>query len=463
MDRKNTFTLNAKQRITQKLNGLLGVWVGISFSGLLIWNGIVGMPSQNTSCNVPYPGNEAAISLQAGDTLCIPMGEVFTGRIEKLPKGALIRVNKNAIFQPIGLWEAEGSIDNHGLIVIEDILNAKGLKLDNKGKIEFRHAPGTDAKLDILNRLDASITFLSNISQLHAKLNIQNYGDVHFEGSVHLGKESKIENKGRLVLEESTVINGRVTNFGIVQSYEKVLLGPKANIQNHCNIVAPNAAEISHKGFNNNGSLLSSVGGELDKNLEAQDCASRFKSSKPVVLQFFRPQLIEDFAQLKWQVENSSRASYFELQRSFDNNNFSSLDRLEASEKEDQVYKFLDAGLRYEGESMVYYRLKMTNSQGKANYGPVVEMVLNDEKSIALQVAELEESRLSLRYKNPAQEKLELSLTDEQGTEVKKLDLAGDKAINQLDLDLTDIPAGNYTLSLSSQYSTQTEEIKVGS
>ncbi|MEL6256336.1 MAG: hypothetical protein AAFR87_30315, partial [Bacteroidota bacterium] len=108
MDRKNTFTFNAKQRITHKLNGLLGIWVGISFSGLLIWNGIVGMPSQNTSCNFPYPGNEAAISLQAGDTLCIPMGEVFTGRIEKLPKGALIRVNKNAIFQPIGLWEAEG-------------------------------------------------------------------------------------------------------------------------------------------------------------------------------------------------------------------------------------------------------------------------------------------------------------------------------------------------------------------
>ena len=103
MDRKNTFTLNAKQRITQKLNGLLGVWVGISFSGLLIWNGIVGMPSQNTSCNVPYPGNEAAISLQAGDTLCIPMGEVFTGRIEKLQEQLGEKLEANYYTLPHGI------------------------------------------------------------------------------------------------------------------------------------------------------------------------------------------------------------------------------------------------------------------------------------------------------------------------------------------------------------------------
>ncbi|MEM6799783.1 MAG: hypothetical protein AAF696_00180, partial [Bacteroidota bacterium] len=246
---KRRFHFKNDQRLSQKLNGLLGLWVGISFSGLLIWNGIVGMPSQISSCNYPYPGNEATINLKAGDTLCIPPGELFTGRIENLPKGALIRVNAQAMFQPIGIWNAKGSIDNYGLIVIDDQISTQGLGIDNKGKIEIRHNPGNKADLNILNRLGASINTSSNVSNLNSRITLENYGDIYFEGKIRIGSKTKIENNGRINFEDFSTLNGSVSNFGIIQAYEKILISQQAKVQNHCSFIAPNSREFSEASF----------------------------------------------------------------------------------------------------------------------------------------------------------------------------------------------------------------------
>ena len=459
MERKHTFTFKAKQRLSQRINSLLGVWVGISFSGLLIWNGIIGMPSQIANCNIPYPGNEAVIHLEVGDTLCIPQGEVFTGRIEKLPKGSLIRVNKKAIFQPIGLWEAKGSIDNHGLIVMEDILNAKGLLIDNKGKIDFRHELGADAKIEILNRLDGEINFLASINQLDANLQLDNYGDIQVEGELHLGNKTRIINNGRIVLERSAVINGQISNFGIVQSYEKVLIGRKANIINHCSFIATNAVEIESKGFSNNGILMKNSGEELEKALEQNSCASRFKASKPVVLQFFSPRKVESYARLRWQVEKGSKAAYFEIERSLDNNSFEILDRIDVSEKADQTYKFLDTNLKDINQGTVYYRLKITNSQGKHNFGPVAELVINEEKAVSLRIDEQGGDLINLNFSNPSGKPLEISLKDSRGHELKNMELGTGKVSDDFSLDIKDVPDGTYRISLISEDDIQTEEL----
>lgn len=380
MERKHTFRFNTGNKLSQKINSLLGVWVGISFSGLLIWNGIVGMPSHLSSCTLPYPGSEANISLRVGDTLCIPPGETFIGRIEHFPKGAHIKVYNNAIFQPIGLWNAKGSIENQGHIVMEEMLTADGLGIDNAGKIDVQQAPEKDAKLHILNRMDGSIRFKSNISYLQAKLDMQNYGDVYMEGDFRLGKHCKIENNGKIVLQRGFVIEGQISNFGIVQTYENLLLGKNANIYNHCSIISPNNDYYTHKGFKNNGSLLTSASQQLEEDLELTGCASRFKSSKPIILQFFSSKVESELPTLRWQVEKGSRASYFELERSFDKNTFYGIDRIDVSEQEDKIYKISDNGLdKGNASGKVYYRLRMINNQGSTNYSPVLEMALKDK------------------------------------------------------------------------------------
>jgi len=381
MERKHTFTANTKQKVSQKINGLLGVWVGISFSGLLIWNGIVGMPSQLSNCTVPYPGSEAVISLKVGDTLCIPAGETFKGKIESFPKGSQIRVSQHAIFDPIAFWDAKGSIENQGLFIMQNLLNADGLKIDNKGKIDVQQVPGTDANLSVLNRRDADIRFLSTVDHLDAKLNLQNYGNLYIESDFRMGKNCMIENNGKLVMQGTFVTDGRISNFGIVHSYENILLGKNANINNQCSFIAPNIDKITHPGFSNSGSILTTASNKLEAALKNPQCASRFQASNPIILQFFSSKFEKNLPVLKWQVEKGSNASSFELERSFDNSNFEGINFQEVSEDQDRIFKLSDKDLAASSSNVVYYRLRMTNTQGKVNYSPVIQMALNESLS----------------------------------------------------------------------------------
>lgn len=462
MGLQRRFHFKNNQKLSQKLNGLLGLWVGISFSGLLIWNGIVGMPSQISSCNTPYPGNEAVISLSPGDTLCIPAGEVFTGRLEKLPKGALIRVNAQAVFQPIALWNAKGSIDNHGLIVFEDLVNAQDLSIDNKGKINLKHNLGKKANLNILNRLGASINSFSNVTELNSQIKIENYGDVYFEGKIRIGEKVKIENNGRINFEEFSSLNGDISNFGIIQAYEKLLISRQARIQNHCSFIAPNSREFSDISFKNDGITLNQAGDKLEEELDKYACYPRFSEVNPVVLQYFRPKIQEELAVIRWQIDLGSKASFFELERSFDKDNFESLDRIDVEGKEHSTFEYIDSKLFGEQKSdQVYYRLKMTNLQGVENYGPTIQLSLDDTEGLGMRLEQYDENALYLSYSNPKNEKLDLQIKHKGGELVKQVEIAPDRALNEVLLDLKEFPSGDYEVVLSNDESFKMETIHI--
>ncbi|NIR52035.1 hypothetical protein GWO43_25790 [candidate division KSB1 bacterium] len=79
---------------------------------------------------------------------------------------------------------------------------------------------------------------------------------------------------------------------------------------------------------------------------------------------------------LKWTAQNEINLKGYEIERSFDNQNFKKIDFVEPSEeeKDKKEYSYEDKSVFKKNERTFYYRLKIVDDDEKHSYSKVISV-----------------------------------------------------------------------------------------
>ncbi len=157
---------------------------------------------------------------------------------------------------------------------------------------------------------------------------------------------------------------------------------------------------------------------------------------------------------LKWLTTQELNTSHFEVERSFDMRNFSSiglvLDGFTVNGT-DKSYQFKDNSTQLKGRSIAYYRLKQFDIDGKSTYSKVIAVRLEAKTGVVMQASP-----------NPFTEKLNVRFTSTENgnADIRIINLAGQtmlskqstisKGFNNILVDgLNQLAAGMYIAQLT--------------
>lgn len=157
---------------------------------------------------------------------------------------------------------------------------------------------------------------------------------------------------------------------------------------------------------------------------------------------------------LTWSVKNDDADHHYELQRSLNGTTFTTITTINRSTTGSTEYNYADRGINNLGTSILYYRIKQVDINGKINYSDI--KFLNVEKS---------ESQVNI-FPNPVKEgfyvniqfaaflsgTVKLNLVGANGQLIRSKELSSLQATNYY-FGISDLalPAGNYYLQIMSQ------------
>ncbi len=181
----------------------------------------------------------------------------------------------------------------------------------------------------------------------------------------------------------------------------------------------------------------------------------RYDESKPMLLDFKGIPAGDYVAQLDWSTSLEKNNSYFNIERSFDGNEFEQIGQLNATEKPGPVnsYQFFDKAAR-PGKN--YYRLQQVDIDGKDQYSPVRTVDF---------AAEVLTVHLS---PNPADDYLEVAIQSPTSkSHIKLIDATGrvvveeknDNKLLTVKLDVKKINPGTYTLVVETDMDKYAEKV----
>ena len=169
----------------------------------------------------------------------------------------------------------------------------------------------------------------------------------------------------------------------------------------------------------------------------------------PVKLQNFTVALSGADAQLRWLTASEVNTQEFIVERSDDGASFTRIGTVAAAGwATQQAYAFKDAGIANSGRSVVYYRLRTKDNDGKESISKVVTLNLKAGAGFSVQL-----------LGNPVQSEIRLSLAKTAAPVSLSLKDAGGRTLNTwqrkadggvLSLPVGPIPTGTYYLQVES-------------
>jgi hypothetical protein len=162
-------------------------------------------------------------------------------------------------------------------------------------------------------------------------------------------------------------------------------------------------------------------------------------SSLPLNLTGFNASLTERNVHLTWSSLNEQNVKGFEVERSSNGNDFSSIGRVTATNRSRASYNFSDNAPL---PGAAFYRLKMMDNDGTVKYSGVV--VVNNRRSLNAQL-----------FPNPTTGKLNvthpkasngavINIMSAEGKQVKTINVAAGTI--QTNLNVSELSNGNYIL-----------------
>jgi hypothetical protein len=178
----------------------------------------------------------------------------------------------------------------------------------------------------------------------------------------------------------------------------------------------------------------------------------------PVTLVDFSARATAGGTSLRWTTASELRNAYFEVQRSFDGQVFSPLGQVtgQGSKVAATTYQYTDASREGQAAARVYYRLRQVDADGTATYSPV-RTVAFAATAAAITLAP-----------NPATGNADLDLTQLPAGpyQVTVLDALGRSLLSQElvageahTLPLTQLPSGQYIVQVRSAKFSQTKRL----
>lgn len=162
------------------------------------------------------------------------------------------------------------------------------------------------------------------------------------------------------------------------------------------------------------------------------------------LLTFDAKKISASSAVVSWSISNNSNAEKFEILKSSDGRNFTSTGNVAAIDRL-FIYSFTDNNL-FKGTS--YYRLKMTDKEGKISYSQIVA-VLNGTKGILLtsMIPTIVTNSAILNISSSEKGTMQLLITDMHGRIIKQQQAAIGTGNQQVTLNLQSLASGAYQVT----------------
>ena len=166
---------------------------------------------------------------------------------------------------------------------------------------------------------------------------------------------------------------------------------------------------------------------------------------------------------LNWESIDEPEKVTYELRRSFDQKNYIKVATIaHLPNPGRKYYKYLDTGISFNGNGYIYYELLATDKTGN-RYSPLkaqVKIIIPDENALKFSVFPNPSNGdlLNILFADPVVRDTEISLSDINGREIKKLSIIGR---NNAKLDIKNLPAGIYSISASDGRMKETLRIQV--
>ncbi|QEC67318.1 T9SS type A sorting domain-containing protein [Panacibacter ginsenosidivorans] len=159
--------------------------------------------------------------------------------------------------------------------------------------------------------------------------------------------------------------------------------------------------------------------------------------------------------QLKWSTSNEINNQYFEIQRSSNGTNFTTIGKLNALINSSSVkqYNFTDA----KAGNINYYRLKQVDINGQAHYSAIIRVSFNG--NVHWQVYPNPANAGTALYVQDDVTNLQLTLSDASGKILYRNTLKTAGAGQQVPLPVTTLAKGMYLLKVQSDKGSSTEKI----
>lgn len=139
----------------------------------------------------------------------------------------------------------------------------------------------------------------------------------------------------------------------------------------------------------------------------------------PVIYGYFKGIKQESGVSLNWATASEINSDYFNIERSTDGKNFSSIAKVKAAGNSLKAitYNYYDKEALQLGVSAVYYRLNQIDLDGSNEYSPMILINLNDEKSIYVQsvLPNPFKNNLEISFASPSEMQVLVEVTNIKG------------------------------------------------
>jgi hypothetical protein len=173
----------------------------------------------------------------------------------------------------------------------------------------------------------------------------------------------------------------------------------------------------------------------------------------PVTYLSFDAAVLNKMVMLKWKTADEINNSHFEVERSFDINNFISIGIVSNAVTvagNDRSYQFEDNSKELQTKTMVYYRLKQTDLNGKISYSKVIAVRLQAINAVVMQVSPNPfVENLNVRYNSSEKNIAEIRLINAMGQAIIIKQIIMSKGYNNVQVEgLSKLNSGLYIAQL---------------
>jgi hypothetical protein len=176
----------------------------------------------------------------------------------------------------------------------------------------------------------------------------------------------------------------------------------------------------------------------------------------PVTLTDFRAIKANDKVILTWQATHEANFREYQVERSTNGIDFTSIGSVHGQNLFN--YNYNDNSLP--NKSVVYYRLKLIDADGKAQYSNIVSVRLNNNFSNAIVYPNPTLGKLNIQLINPLMESSNVTVIDVTGRKVLS-SKAEAGTVNVL-LNVASLPAGRYIVTINNSAEVIKESFVVG-
>ncbi len=177
----------------------------------------------------------------------------------------------------------------------------------------------------------------------------------------------------------------------------------------------------------------------------------------PISLLYFNAKPLNNVAQLNWATAQEKNSSHFDIERSVDGQHFSKIDKVLAANNSEKTKEYSYRDL-YPDATVVYYRLKQVDLDGRVTYTPVRKVNFAAIKDFTVFPNPVNRGEnLTIKVENVANAKLELVNSLGQ---IIVSSFSNNNSIINLPINAK-IPAGQYVLRVIGGNSITTKKVLI--